>query len=94
MKKIALTIGMLALSTSAFADISSGNPDLRGWAVEDRNLQSVSKQRYVEPVLPFGTEDQYGGILFNETPAYSEAPGVAGVGDSYGSILHSVGFSY
>ncbi len=94
MKKIALTIGMLALSTSAFADISSGNPDLRGWAVEDRNLQSVAKQRSVEPVLPFGTEDQYGGILFNETPAYSDAPGAAGVGDSYGSILHSVGFSY
>ena len=94
MKKFALAIGILALSTSAFADISSGNPDLRGWAVEDRNLQNVAKQRYVEPVLPFGTEDQYGGILFTETPAYSEAPGAAGVGDSYGSILHSVGFSY
>ena len=55
MKKIALTIGILSLSTSAFADISSGNPDLLGWAVEDRNLQSVAKQRSVEPVLPFGT---------------------------------------
>ncbi len=94
MKNVALTIGILALSTSAFADISSGNPDLRGWAVEDRNLQNAVKREYVDPVLPFGTEDQYGGILFNETPAYSEAPGAAGVGDSYGSILHSVGFSY
>lgn len=94
MKKLVLTIGILALSTSAFADISSGNPDLQGWAVEDRNLQSVSKRQYSEPVLPFSTEDQYGGILFNETPAYSEAPGTVGVGDSYGSILHSVGFSY
>ncbi len=94
MKKLALTIGILAVYTSAFADISSGNPDLHGWAVEDRNLQSVAKRQYVEPVLPFSTEDQYGGILFNETPAYSDAPGAAGVGDSYGSILHSVGFSY
>jgi len=94
MKKFALTIGILALSASAFADISSGNPDLQGWAVEDRSLQSVAKRQYIEPVLPFGTEDQYGGILFNETPAYSEAPGDVGVGDSYGSILHSVGFNY
>ena len=94
MKKFVLAIGILALSTSAFADISTGNPDLRGWAVEDRNLQSVAKRQYVEPVLPFSTEDQYGGILFNEAPAYSEAPGAAGVGDSYGSVLHSVGFTY
>ena len=94
MKKLALTIGILALSTSAFADISSGNSDLQGWAVEDKNIQSVAKRSYSEPVMPFGTEDQYGGILFNETPAYSEAPGASGVGDSYGSILHSVGFSY
>ncbi len=94
MKQFALAIGILALSTSAFADISSGNPDLRGWAVEDRNLQSVTKREYSEPVLPFGTEDQYGGILFNEAPPRSDAPGAAGVGDSYGSVLHSVGFSY
>ena len=94
MKKTALTIGILVLSTSAFADISSGNSDLQGWAVEDRNLQSVAKRQYSEPVLPFDTEDQYGGILFNEMPAYSESSGAVGVGDSYGSILHSVGFSY
>ncbi len=94
MKKLAITIGVLALSTSAFADISSGNPDLIGWAVEDQSLQNVAKQTITEPVLPFGTEDQYGGILFNETPAYSGVPGTVGVGDSYGSILHSVGFSY
>ncbi len=94
MKKLALTIGLVALSASAYADISSGNADLQGWAVEDRNLQSATKRQYMEPVLPFGTEDQYGGILFNQTPAYSEVSGTVGVGDSYGSILHSVGFSY
>ena len=94
MKKFATTIGILALSTSAYADISSGNPDLINWAVEDQKLQSVEKKPISQPVLPFSTEDQYGGILFNETPAYSEAPGTVGVGDSYGSILHSVGFSY
>ncbi len=42
MKQYVLAIGILALSTSAFADISSGNPDLQGWAVEDRSLQSVA----------------------------------------------------
>ena len=98
MKKFARTLGILALSTSAFADISSGNSDLHGWAVEDRNLRSVTQREYQEPVLPFGADDQYGGILFNESPAYSENysanPGTVGVGDSYGSILHSVGFSY
>ncbi len=94
MKNLALTIGILALSTSAYADISDGNPDLLGWAVEDRSLQSVEKQIHNEPVLPFGTDDQYGGILFNDAPARSDNPGTVGVGDSYGSVLHSVGFSY
>ena len=94
MKKLAVTLGILALSTSAFADISDGNSDLRGWAVEDQNLQRVAKRPISEPTLPFSTEDQYGGILFNETPASSEASGTVGVGDSYGSVLHSVGFSY
>ncbi len=94
MKKLAITIGILALSTSAFADISSGNSDLIGWAVEDRSLHNVAKNATTEPVLPFSTEDQYGGILFNDTPAYSKAHGTVGVGDSYGSVLHSVGFSY
>ena len=73
---------------------TSGNPDLQGRAVEDRNLESVAKRQSIEPVLPVSTEDQYSGIPFNNTPAYSEAPSVAGAGDSYGSIMHSVGFSY
>ena len=95
MKKFALGIGILALSASAYADISSGNPDLQGWAVEDPDLLNVSQQQVaIDAPMPFGTEDQYGGILFNETPAYFEAPGAEGVGDSYGSILHSVGFSW
>ena len=94
MHKLALFIGIIALSTSALADISGGNPDLQGWAVDDRNLQSVEKRGYSEPVLPFGAADQYGGILFNEAPARSDTPGTVGVGDSYGSVLHSVGFSY
>ena len=72
---------------------TSSNPDLQGLAVEDRNLQIVAKRQSIEPVLPVSTEDQYSGILFNNTPAYSEAPGVAGVGDSQGSLLQSVGFS-
>ena len=94
MKQLALTIGILALSTSAFADISSGNADLRGWAVDDQRLQNVDKRSYSEPVLPFGSDDQYGGILFNDAPATTSDAGTVGVGDSYGSILHNVGFSY
>ena len=95
MKKCALGFGILALSASAYADISSGNPDLQGWAVDDADLLNVSYQDVTKsPPMPFGTEDQYGGILFNESPAYSEAPGAEGVGDSYGSILHSVGFDW
>ena len=95
MKKLILGIGILALSASAFAQISSGNPDLQGWAVEDRDLLNVSRQSVTRDApMPFGTDDQYGGILFNETPAYSDAPGASGVGDAYGSILHSVGFDW
>ena len=99
MKKFALGFGILALSASAYAaDISSGNSDLEGWAVEDSDLLNVSQQRVTKDApVPFGTQDQYGGILFNESPAYSrasEAPGAPGVGDSYGSILHDTGFDW
>lgn len=94
MKKIVLTIAALTLSTSALAEISSGNPDLQGWAVEDRNLGSVQATATRDAPMPFGTEDQYGGILFNEAPAHSDAATAPGVGDSYGSILHSVGFDW
>ena len=95
MKKLALGIGILALSASAGADISSGNPDLQGWVVEDSDLLNVSHRKVTKDApVPFGTEDQYGGILFNEAPAYSDAPGAEGVGDSYGSILHDVGFDW
>jgi len=94
MKKIALTIAAFTLSASAVADISSGNPDLQGWAVEDPGLRNAQPAGTGNAPMPFGTEDQYGGILFNETPAPSDAPAAPGVGDSYGSILHSVGFDW
>ena len=63
MKKLALTIGLVALSASAYADISSGNADLQGWAVEDRNLQSATKRTYAEPVLPFSTGSVYSRLV-------------------------------
>jgi len=94
MKKTALTIAALTLSASAFADISSGNPDLQGWAVEDPGLGTAQPATTRVAPMPFGTEDQYGGILFNESPARSDAASAPGVGDSYGSILHSVGFDW
>jgi len=94
MKRLTLTIAAMALSTTAFADISSGNPDLRGWAVENQGPQSAPQVAAKEASMPFGTEDQYGGILFNESPSESGTGVAPGIGDSYGSVLHSVGFSY
>jgi len=94
MNRLILTIAAMALSTTAFADISSGNPDLRGWVVEDQGPQSAPQATAKEAPMPFGTEDQYGGILFNESPSPSDTGVAPGIGDSYGSILHSVGFSY
>lgn len=98
MRKIALTLAAMSLSATAFADItniSQGNDDLYGWAVEDRQLRAAKEQMtYQAPVLPFNAPDQYGGILFNEGPGSTDAGVAEGVGDSYGSVLHSVGFSW
>ncbi len=84
MKKIALTIAAIALSTSAFASISDGNSDLQGWAV-DNAPQAGSLHR--------GDNDSYGSVTLDKDSG-SASPAEAGVGDSYGSILHSVGFDF
>ncbi len=95
MRNIALTIAAVTFSASALADISSGNSDLQGWVVEDQRLLSVEKRDYVDVKSPFGNNpDQYGGVLADETPAYRDAPAAPGIGDSYGSILHEVGFDF
>jgi len=94
MKKTALTIAALTLSASALADISSGNSDLEGWVVEDQSLLSVQSRPIADVKSPFGSPDQYGGVLADETPAYRETSAAPGVGDSYGSILHDVGFDF
>ncbi len=57
MKKIALTIAAIALSTSAYAGISDDNSDLQGWAVDNAS-QAGSLHR--------GDNDRYGSVLFDK----------------------------
>ena len=95
MKSIPLTIAALTFSATALADISSGNPDLYGWIVEDQRLLSVEKREYAHVKSPFGDNpDQYGGVLADKAPAYRNTATAPGIGDSYGSVLHDVGFSF
>ena len=95
MKKIAITIAALTLSTAALADISSGNDDLYGWAVEDRGLQSTgSLQKGADSGVLFASSDTYGSVIFDRDQPAAAAPAQVGVGDSYGSVLHSVGFDW
>ena len=95
MKTFALTIAAVTFSASAVADISTGNSDLEGWIVEDQRLLSVEKRDYADVKSPFGNNpDQYGGVLTDTTPAYRDTPAAPGIGDSYGSILHEVGFDF
>ncbi len=94
MGKTILTIAALSLSAAAYGDISSGNSDLEGWALEDQGLRSVPMQPTPDVKAPFGSPDQYGGVLFDEASGQRNAPAAPGIGDSYGSILHDVGFEY
>ena len=95
MKRTVLAFAALTLSASALADISDNNPDLRGWAVEDQRLLSVERRNSAEVKSPFGNNpDQYAGVLSDETPVYRDGPATPGVGDSYGSVLHQVGFDF
>jgi len=95
MKKFALTVAAAALSTSALADISSMNTDLYGWVVEDRSSQSAGRQQaFNESRELFASEDTYGSVLFDGDVEYSVSSSQTGIGDSYGSVLHSVGFNW
>jgi len=95
MKKFALTVAAAALSTSALADISSMNSDLYGWVVDDRGSQSADRQQaFSESRALFASEDTYGSIIFDGDAGYSASSAQTGVGDSYGSVLHSVGFNW
>ncbi len=96
MKTFAVTIAALTLSTAALADISSGNSDLSGWVVEDRSLQTTgSLQKDATSGVLFASDDTYGSVIFDRAaPSSSASPATVGVGDSYGSVLHSVGFDW
>ncbi len=95
MKRIAITIAALTLSTAAFADISSGNEDLHGWAVEDRSLHtSGTLHKGAESGVLYASSDTYGSVVFDRDEPAAAAPADVGVGDSYGSVLHSVGFNW
>ncbi len=95
MKKTLIAIATLTLSTAALADvtISSGNEDLRGWAVEDRSLQAGGRlHEGPESGILYASEDTYGSVIFDRNKPAGMSPASVGVGDSYGSVLHSVGF--
>ena len=105
MKKITLTLALAALAAPVYADISTGNDDLYGWVVEDYALQSrASSGAFVDTVIPHGISrrnpDLYGwavedrNLLSVHRTDYTATAGDVGVGDSYGSILHDVGFHW
>ncbi len=95
MKKLAVTIAALTLSTTALADISSGNSDLMGWAVEDRSLRTTGTLHTgADSGVLFASSDTYGSVIFDRDKAAATGPADVGVGDSYGSVLHSVGFDW
>ena len=95
----------IALGAAAEATISGGNPDLYGWVVEDRELLQVGRSAYEGDKLrpgdiAFGNPDLYGWAVGDRdllgAPIREYAAGLStlGVGDSYGSILHEVGFNW
>ena len=95
MKMIATTIAALTLSTAALADISTGNEDLHGWVVEDRSGPTTgSLQKGSESGVLYASSDTYGSIVFDRDQPAVASPADVGVGDSYGSVLHSVGFGW
>ena len=95
MKKTLVTIAALTLSTAALADISSGNEDLNGWVVEDRGLQTSGRlHKGAESGILFASSDTYGSVIFDRNEPAGTSPADVGVGDSYGSVLHSVDFNW
>ena len=105
MKKITLTLAAAILAAPAYADISSGNSDLYGWAVEDYQLQSsASSGPVADSALPkgigTGNSDLYGwapedrNLLSAPRRSYTATIKDVGIGDSYGSILHSIEFHW
>lgn len=94
MKKTIAVVTAVVLSGSAYAaGISSGNPDLYGWAVEDSRLLSVKQKPIKDMPLPYG-EDTYGAVYFDPPPKGPGGPPAMGTNDSYGSVLHDVGFHW
>ena len=76
----------MTLSTMSFADISSEDGDLYGWAVEDKSLLSVEQRQTKEAPVPFGAHDQYGDqhrIFFLELPMTFAAPRIVIINDLF-----------
>lgn len=105
MKKITLTLAAAVFAVPVYADISTGNPDLYGWVVEDYGLQGrASSGSVVDSAMPngiaTGNPDLYGwapedrDLLSVPRTDYTATMKDVGIGDSYGSILHSVGFHW
>ena len=94
MKSIILTLAAAAIAAPVYADISNGDGDLYGWAVEDPALLNVKRVPIKDLAYNPFPNDLYGAVYFDPAP---EGPGgepAMGVGDSYGSILHDVDFHW
>ena len=105
MKKITLSLAAALFAVPVYADISTGNPGLYGWVVEDYGLQSrASSGPVVDSATPngiaTGNPDLYGWVTEDRSllsvprTDYTASTQDVGIGDSYGSILHSVGFHW
>jgi len=78
------------LTGSVYAGgLSSGNPDLQGWAVDDPALLNAQQVDVKDRPLPFGNEDLYGAVYAEPGDSTSGAAQM-GTGDSYGTVLHEM----
>ncbi len=107
MKKTLLLMAAWAMASGAAADatISGDNPDLDGWAVENHEISHIGHSAYEGDKLrpgdiAFGNPDLDGwvvndrGLLGGPMRKHTVDPSKIGVGDSYGSVLHEVGFNW
>jgi len=103
MRKLTLTAAAVLLAAPAYADISTGNPDLYGWVVEDQdmlNSAARSAELKIRDGISSHNEDLYGWAVEDDRlqsvqyVEYEVGPAQTAIGDAYGSILHSVDFHW
>ena len=105
MKKTLALMAAWAVMSGAAADatISGGNPDLDGWAVEDPVLLHAGPSTHHGDTLrpgdiAYDNPDLDGWVVDDKSllkapvKKYPPDPSTFGIGDSYGSVLHEVGY--